>query len=164
VQENYPEQEGLFTNPLHWTKANTSLATGGEVPAHTLSRFGIKQPVYYAEVEWEDAMSLVLGQQKKIAPLPKFPAVQRDLSMVIDRTLSWQQIEQSVEKIGLENLQGIKLFDIFESDKLGVGKRSMAINLTFQHAEKTLTDAEIDGWMKKVIHALSTDCGAEIRK
>ncbi|MEN9497874.1 MAG: hypothetical protein RL750_773 [Bacteroidota bacterium] len=164
VQENYPEQEGLFTNPLHWTKANTFLATGGEVPAQTLSRFGIKQPVYYAEVEWEDAMSLVLGQQKKIAPLPKFPAVQRDLSMLIDRTLSWQQIEQSVEKIGLENLQGIKLFDIFESDKLGAGKRSMAINLTFQHAEKTLTDAEIDGWMKKVIHALSNDCGAEIRK
>jgi phenylalanyl-tRNA synthetase beta chain len=84
--------------------------------------------------------------------------------MLVDRSLTWARIEETIHNIGLENLQGIKLFDIFESDKLGADKRSMAINLTFQHPEKTLTDAEIDGWMQKVMLALSNDCSAEVRK
>ncbi len=164
VQETYPENDSLLTHALEWTRKGISLAKGGEVSSKTLSRFGIKQPVFYAEIDWQAVVELAMGIQQKIAPLPKFPAVQRDLSMLVDRSLSWTQIEQTVQKIGLENLQGIKLFDIFESDKLGAGKRSMAINLTFQHPEKTLTDAEIDGWMQKVIQRLSTDCSAEIRK
>ena len=71
---------------------------------------------------------------------------------------------KKLQKIRIKTLRDIKVFDIFESDKLGVDKRSMAINLIFQHSEKTLTDAEIDGWMQQVMKALASECNAEIRK
>ncbi|MFM7672224.1 MAG: phenylalanine--tRNA ligase subunit beta [Bacteroidota bacterium] len=164
VKEEYPANVSLLKDCIHWIVDGKRLAEGGEVPAKRLTHFGIKQPVFYAEMDWTMAMKMALTIQKKISPLPKFPAVQRDLSMVVDRSLSWAQIEHTVQKIGLENLQRIKLFDIFESDKLGTDKRSTAVNLIFQHPDKTLTDAEIDGWMQQVMLALSNECGAEIRK
>ena len=164
VEEQYSSSSEQLIDPIDWMAGGQELATGGEVPGQTLTRFGIKQAVFYAELEWDRILQAALKSQKKIAPLPKFPSVQRDLSLLVDRSLTWQQIETTLQKIGLENLQAIKLFDIFESDKLGADKRSMAINLTFLHPDKTLTDAEIEGWMQKLMQALSSDCGAEVRK
>ena len=164
VTEIYPDTEPQWMDPIEWQHLGTRLALGGQVTAEKMDRFGIKQPVFYAELDWQLIMDRVLQTRTKIHVLPKFPAVQRDLAMVVDRTLPWSMLESTVQQIGLENLQGIKLFDIFESDKLGVDKRSMAINLIFQHSEKTLTDAEIDGWMQQVMKALASECNAEIRK
>jgi phenylalanyl-tRNA synthetase beta chain len=164
VTEIYPDTEPQWMDPIEWQHRGTRLALGGQVTAEKMDRFGIKQPVFYAELDWQLIMDRVLQTRTKIHVLPKFPAVQRDLAMVVDRTLPWSMLESTVQQIGLENLQGIKLFDIFESDKLGVDKRSMAINLIFQHSEKTLTDAEIDGWMQQVMKALASECNAEIRK
>ena len=70
----------------------------------------------------------------------------------------------TVQKIKLDKLQDIKLFDIFESEKLGAGKKSMAVNFTFQDEGKTLTDKEIDGWMSKIMTSLEKELQAEIRK
>jgi len=164
VTEIYPDTEPQWMDPIEWQHRGTRFALGGQVTAEKMDRFGIKQPVFYAELDWQLIMDRVLQTRTKIHVLPKFPAVQRDLAMVVDRTLPWSMLESTVQQIGLENLQGIKLFDIFESDKLGVDKRSMAINLIFQHSEKTLTDAEIDGWMQQVMKALASECNAEIRK
>ncbi len=164
IQEEYPDAEANWIDPITWSYQGLPVAKGGQVATEKREQFGIKQPVFYAEVEWHEVMNLLLTKRTKISPLPKFPAVQRDLAMVVDRSLHWSKLESTIRQIGLENLQGIKLFDIFESDKLGADKRSMAINLTFLHPDKTLTDAEIDGWMSQVMHALATDCQAEIRK
>lgn len=68
--------------------------------------------------------------------------------MVVSKELVWEEVQVTVQKIKLDKLQDIKLFDIFESEKLGAGKKSMAVNFTFQDESKTLTDKEIDGWMK----------------
>jgi len=69
-----------------------------------------------------------------------------------------------VQALKLNKLQGIRLFDVFESEKLGAGKKSIAINFTFLDQEKTLTDQEIDGWMKAIITSLEKNLQAEIRK
>ena len=69
-----------------------------------------------------------------------------------------------MQKIKLNKLRGVKLFDIFESEKLGIGKKSLAVNFTFLDEEKTLTDQEIDGWMNKIMTTLEKDLQAEIRK
>lgn len=164
IQEEYPSPEANWMDPIGWSHQGVRLALGGQVSSEKLDRFGIKQAVCYAELDWQLIMDRVLRTQTKIRSLPKFPLVQRDLAMVVDRSLTWVKLESTLQKIGLENLQGIKLFDIFESEKLGADKRSMAINLTFQHPEKTLTDAEIDGWMQQVMNALASECNAEIRK
>jgi phenylalanyl-tRNA synthetase beta chain len=99
-----------------------------------------------------------------IKAISKFPAVQRDLAMIVPKQLQYEEVEKTVQKIKPDTLQEIKLFDIFESEKLGSGKKSMAINFTFSDEEKTLTDKEIDGWMNRIMITLEKDLQAEIRK
>jgi phenylalanyl-tRNA synthetase beta chain len=83
---------------------------------------------------------------------------------LVGPALPYSEVEKTIHKIKLAKLQGIKLFDIFESEKLGPGKKSIAINLTFLDEEKTLTDAEIDVWMNKIMTTLEKSLDAEIRR
>lgn len=146
-------------------KINGQIVAGaGEVKKVMLEKFGIKQPVFFASLNWEMLSGIAAGQTKAVKDLPRFPAVQRDLAMIVDRGLAWENVKQSVQKIRISKLQEIKLFDIFESEKLGTGKKSMAVNFTFRDEEKTLTDKEIDGWMNKIMAVLEKDLQAEIRK
>ena len=125
---------------------------------------GIKQPVFFAELNW-DYLAVQFNQQRSvIREIPRFPAVQRDLALIAPRSLTWEQIQSTVQKIRIESLQDIKLFDIFESDKLGVDKKSMAVNFTFQNMERTLTDKEIEGWMNKILTNLEKELGVNLRK
>jgi phenylalanyl-tRNA synthetase beta chain len=96
--------------------------------------------------------------------IPKFPAVQRDLALVVDKAIAYQQIEKTTQSIKLNKLKAVHLFDVFESEKLGAGKKSMAVNFTFLDEEKTMTDSEIDAMMNKLIDAYVKELGAEIRK
>ena len=84
--------------------------------------------------------------------------------MVVPKHLSYAEVEKSVNNLKLSKLQEVKLFDIFESEKLGTDKKSVAISFTFLDEEKTLTDKEIDGWMSKIMTTLEKDLDAEIRK
>ena len=129
-----------------------------------LHRFDIKQPVLFAEIDWHTVSLLAANQKQAISPIPKFPAVQRDLAIVVPSHLAYEEVEKAVQKAKLNKLYGLKLFDVFESDKLGHGKKSLAVNFTFLDQEKTLTDVEIDGWMKKIMQALEKELQAEIRK
>ncbi len=130
----------------------------------TLSRFDIKQPVLFADLNWEMLSKMAAGNKPIFSQIPKYPSVQRDLAMIVPSQLAYDKVEKTVKNIKLNNLQGIKLFDIFESEKLGADKKSMAVNFTFLDEEKTLTDQEIDSWMNKIMSALEKDLGAEIRK
>jgi phenylalanyl-tRNA synthetase beta chain len=107
---------------------------------------------------------LASKQSQAIKEIPRLPSVQRDLAMIVSKELAWQDVEATVQRIALNKLQDIKLFDIFESEKLGAGKKSIAVNFTFLDEEKTLTDKEIDGWMSKIMTVLEKDLQAEIRK
>ncbi len=140
------------------------IAGAGEVKKKVLDRFGIKQPVFFAGFDWSVLPELAANQTAALQEVPRFPGVQRDLAMVISRELAWEKVRQTVQNIKLNNLQDIKLFDIFESEKLGSGKKSIAVNFTFLDEKKTLTDKEIDGWMSKIITTLEKDLQAEIRK
>ena len=126
-------------------------------------RFDIKAPVYFADVDWEAVLKLA---QKPIRyqELPRFPAVQRDLALVVDNTTTYAQLQAVIKNLKLSKLQDVRLFDVFKSDKLGAGKQSMAMSFTFQDAEKTLTDKETDGMMHRIIAAFQKEVGAEIRK
>jgi phenylalanyl-tRNA synthetase beta chain len=129
-----------------------------------LDAFDIKQPVFYIDINF--ARLLELASQKKITykEVSKFPAMQRDLALVVDRNLSFDLIDQQVRKSNLSKLQQMRLFDIFESDKLGVNKKSMAVSFTFVDEEKTLTDKEVDGMVARLVQNFEKELGAEIRK
>jgi phenylalanyl-tRNA synthetase beta chain len=140
------------------------IAGAGEVAKKMLDKFGIKQPVFFAGLNWGLLSELASKQSLVIKSISKFPAVQRDLAMIVPKQLQYEEVEKMVQKIKPGTLQEIRLFDIFESEKLGADKKSMAINFTFLDEEKTLTDKEIDGWMNKIMTTLEKDLQAEIRK
>jgi len=143
---------------------NLIIAGTGEVKKSILDKFGIKQPVFFADLNWAVLSELASKQTKAVKEISKYPAVQRDVAMIVPKEMAWEQVQQTVQKIKLNKLQDIKLFDIFESEKLGAGKKSVAVNFTFLDEEKTLTDKEIDGWMNKIMTTLEKDLQAEIRK
>lgn len=140
------------------------IAGAGDVKPIVLEKFGIRQPVFFAGFNWTLLAALAAGQKPVISEISRFPAVQRDLAMVVAKDLAWERVQQTVQNIKLHKLQDIKLFDIFESEKLGAGKRSIAVNFTFQDQDKTLTDKEIDDWMSRIMRTLENELGAEIRK
>ena len=84
--------------------------------------------------------------------------------MIVSKQTAYGQIEEGVKKLRLKQLKEVKLFDVFQSEKLGADKKSLAVNFTFQDEEKTLTDKEIDNWMNKIMNTLEKDLQAEIRK
>jgi phenylalanyl-tRNA synthetase beta chain len=146
-------------------KVNDDIVAGaGEVNQNILSHFGIKQPVFFAALNWEAVLKFANMQKLAIKELQRFPSVMRDISMVVPKQLAYGEVEKSVNKLKLDKLQEVKLFDIFESEKLGTGRKSVAVSFTFLDHERTLTDKEIDGWMGKIMSALEDELKAEIRK
>jgi phenylalanyl-tRNA synthetase beta chain len=151
-------------NHIVYKRNGEILAGAGEVSRKVLAKFDIRQPVFFAGLKW-DVLSRLASQQKPaIREIPRYPAVQRDIAMIVARQLPYEEVEKSVQKIRLNKLQELRLFDIFESEKLGADKKSLAVSFTFLDEEKTLTDKEIDGWMNKIMTALEKDLNAEIRK
>ncbi|MGC4233290.1 MAG: phenylalanine--tRNA ligase subunit beta [Niabella sp.] len=136
----------------------------GLVSKKMLESFDIKQPVFFADLNWDLIVKRSKANKVQFKPLSRFPAVQRDIAMVIPKSLKYAAVEEQVKKLNLKKLQAVQLFDIFESEKLGTDKKSIAVNFTFLDEEKTLTDGEIDGWMKKIMKSLEADLQAEIRK
>ncbi|HEX2630082.1 MAG TPA: phenylalanine--tRNA ligase subunit beta [Chitinophagaceae bacterium] len=140
------------------------IAGMGEVNKKVLDRFDIRQPVFFAGLNWAVLAPLAASQKAEITEIPRYPAVQRDLAMIVARQLPYEVVEKAVQKIKLPKLRDVRLFDIFESEKLGANKKSLAVSFTFLDEEKTLTDKEIDVWMQKIMTTLEKDLEAEIRK
>ena len=141
-----------------------TVASLGIVDGSELKRFDIKQPVYYAEFHWENLLQLIQQKQLRAQEIPKQLPVSRDLAMIVPSGLAYGELENAVKKLKLDKLKEIRLFDIFQSEKLGKDKKSLAVNFTFLDAEKTLTDKEIDGMMQKLMFTLEKEIQAEIRK
>jgi phenylalanyl-tRNA synthetase beta chain len=146
------------------TVGGIKIATLQEVSPKKRQQFDIKQGVVFVDI---DVASLVTAAEKQkivYKEVSKFPAVQRDLALVVDRAVTYAAIELAVGTVKLPKLKGIRLFDVFESDKLGVNKKSMALSFTFVDEEKTMTDTETDSMVSKLIGAFEKELGAEIRK
>jgi len=157
-------QDTGFDGGLQGKIAETVVLQCGIVNKKILSRFDIKQPVFFSDMNWDLLSGIAAANKPTCNQIPKFPAVQRDLSIVVPTQLAYEEIEKAVQALKLNKLQGVKLFDVFESEKFGAGKKSMAINFTFLDEEKTLTDQEIDGWMNRIMTSLEKNLQAEIRK
>jgi len=153
-----------FSLALSGQVAGKALVTLGEIDHEKLKAFDIKQPVYFIDFNWLLLLTLVGEEKITYKEVAKFPAVQRDLAIVVNRTVTFESIESAVGKVKIGKLQQMQLFDVFESEKLGSDKKSMAISFTFLDEEKTLTDKEIDGMMNKLIQSFETELSAEIRK
>jgi phenylalanyl-tRNA synthetase beta chain len=135
----------------------------GVIKKALLSRFDIKQPVVFADLYWDALMQKTKGRVQ-FKEISKFPTVERDLAMVVPKSMPYSDIPDQIKKLRIQQLQDVRLFDVFESEKLGQDKKSLAVNFTFLDEEKTLTDKEIDSWMSTIMTTLEKNIGAEIRK
>ncbi|HTC00276.1 MAG TPA: phenylalanine--tRNA ligase subunit beta, partial [Ferruginibacter sp.] len=153
-----------FDSAIEAKIKNHNIATIGSIEKKVLGNFDIKQPVFYIDIDWEQL--LILSKKAKIEykEISKFPAVQRDLAIVVDKSLKYEQVEKATQNARVNKLQSISLFDIFESEKLGANKKSLAVNFVFLDEEKTMTDKDIDAMMSKIIASYEKELQAEIRK
>ena len=135
-----------------------------EVSKKQLNDFDIKQPVYFIDINYVDLLKLVEKKKVVYKEVSKFPYVQRDLALIVNRSTTFESLEAAVKKVKLAKLQSVRLFDVFESDKLGTDKKSMAVSFTFLDEEKTLTDKETDSMVSKLIDVFQKELGADIRK
>ncbi len=133
------------------------------VPKKKLEQFSIKQPVFFADIRWAKLTETAKALKIEFSEISKYPEVQRDISMIVDKDILYERVENLTMGLNISKLVKIKLFDIFESEKLGHDKRSLAVSFTFSDKEKTLTDKEIDSMMNKIIVSYQKELGAEIR-
>lgn len=151
-------------NGLHATLNGKTLCSLSIVDDQTLERFHIKQPVYFADFNWDNVMAEALSKRVGFIELPKQLPVRRDLAMVVPKEMSYHSVEMLVHSIRLPKLQDIHLFDVFENEKLGADKKSLAVSFTFLDKEKTLTEKDIDGMLSGIMTLLEKELQAEIRK
>jgi phenylalanyl-tRNA synthetase beta chain len=151
-------------NCLQAKVKNVVLFEMGQVKNKILQQFDIRQAVYYADFDWASVLEISAKSKLSYTEIPRLPAVHRDLSIIVDKSLNYEQVEKAAWGTKINRLKAINLFDVFESDKLGAGKKSLAVSFTFRDEEKTLTDKEIDGMMSKIMQAFEKDLNAEIRK
>lgn len=162
---SYPSEEDRFDAGMIFELLDVGVAYFGVVSNRILRKFDIKQPVLFVEIDWDYLMKVIPGKRLTVfREIPRFPSVHRDLAIIVDSSLPYSKVQEAVQKTMLKHLQEVKLFDIFESEKIGAGKKSLAISFTFMNEEKTLTDKEIEEWMKIIMAALEKDLSAEIRK
>ena len=126
-------------------------------------QFGLDNPVYYAELNWTALMKVIKKNEVLYTEISKFPAVSRDLALLVDNTVEFAQIEQIARQTEKKLLKKVELFDVYEGDKLPAGKKSYAVNFILQDEEKTMGDKQIDAIMQKLIANLKKQLGAELR-
>jgi len=124
----------------------------------------LDKEVFYADFNFD--MILAAARENKIVykEVSKFPAVRRDLSMLLDKTITFNQLKQIALKSERKLLKEVNVFDVYQGDKLPAGKKSYALSFVLQDEEKTLTDKAIDAIMQKIMYNLGKEAGAEIRK
>lgn len=164
VQEFVAATSEKLDNTVELKIKNEVVAVAGSINKATAGKFDCRQAVLYADINWDKLMQMNKKNSISFKEISKFPAVQRDLALVVDKAIAYQQIETATKLAKLNKLKSVNLFDIFESEKLGANKKSMAVSFTFLDEEKTMTDSEIDAMMNKLIGAYEKELGAEVRK
>ena len=146
-------------------KANNKLlALIGKPSDEVLKKYDIRTVVCHADINWSAWLEAAGKRSIRYKEISKFPTVQRDLSFVAGKSLSYTQIEKELQTLNIAQLKNYRLFDIFKSEKLGKDKQSMAMNFVFQDEQKTMKDEEVDSMMSKITKAFETNLHAEIRK
>lgn len=162
---DYIAEDPLMAYGLQWVGPNKKLwVSAGAVKKSLLKQHDIKNEVFYADFYWENIVQAVRQVRINFAEIVRYPVVRRDLALVLATDVRYEQIEAIAVKTAKNLLKSIHLFDVFEDEnKLGVGKKSYAVSFALQADDRTLTDAEIEKTMQKIVQALGQQLKAEIR-
>ena len=135
----------------------------GTVSHKLLKKMDIDQDVFYADINWNNLMRAIKKNETLYHDISKFPSVSRDLALLIDKSVEFEQIEQIARQTEKKLLKSVELFDVYEGKNLPEGKKSYAVNFILQDETKTLNDKQIEAIMTKLINNLKQKLGAELR-
>ena len=141
----------------------TQLAVMGTVNPQLARKFGVKQPVFMAEISWPVLFALIKRNKVAFKELPKYPEVKRDLAVLLDEGVSYADLRMTAIKQSKKLLRNVSLFDVYRGDKIPFGKKQYALSFTFQDLEKTLTDQDIERVMEGILKAYQNNFGAILR-
>jgi phenylalanyl-tRNA synthetase beta chain len=146
-----------------YNSGDEPLVIFGSLRKGLLAHFDCKQEVFYADVNWDLLVSLLPKKEKAFRDLPKYPEVRRDLALLLDRSVSFSELEKIAFDTEKRLLKSVSLFDVYEGDKIGEGKKSYALSYVLQDPERTLKDDEIDSIMQKIVKHYAEKLNATLR-
>jgi phenylalanyl-tRNA synthetase beta chain len=153
----------VFSEALTYVANGKTLLSVGSLQNKLLLSFGIKQPVFYADFNWDLMIKLIPTKEINYTEVTKFPEVRRDLALLINKEVTFAEIVKLAYQTEKNILQKVNLFDVYEGDKLEAGKKSYAVSFILQDKEKTLNDKQIEGIMNKLIKVYTEKLQAIIR-
>lgn len=134
------------------------------VESKDLALFDIKDDVYFASINWQTLLSKIASKTFALKPLPQFPIVRRDLSLIIDKATEFKTVANTIQKTNIQNIVDVNVFDVYEGKPLEEGKKSISIGFELYDEEKTMNEKEIDAIMQKLIKQFEQNLNAVIRK
>lgn len=159
------QQEGPapFAYSMNVFAGDDRIVTLGMLDKKTVQAFDLKDEVFYGVIEWETLLPRFAAQKLLYEEVPRYPEVRRDLALLIDREVSFAEIETIAFDTGKKLLRDVNLFDVYQDEKLGRNKKSYAVSFTLLDKERTLRDKDVDKVMNKLTKAFEQKLGASIR-
>ena len=160
---------GSLTNDIYaaaisvYTRSGKLLATLGVVHKKILKKFDIDNDVYYADLNWKALMKVIHNNVVAYKEISKYPAVKRDLALLLDKNVQFAEIEKIAYETDKKRLKSVELFDVYEGKNLEAGKKSYAVSFMLQDENATLNDKQIDKFMHKLVQNLETKLNAKLR-
>jgi len=156
------------TNPnlaygLDYLKGQKVLVSLGAVAAEALAKVDVDGQVYFADFDWDLLLKTIRKNSIKYKEVSKFPAVRRDLALLVDDATTFEQLKNIALKTERKLLKNVNIFDVYKGDKLPEGKKSYALSFVLQDEEKTLNDKQIDTIIQKLIINFEKEIGAVVR-
>lgn len=153
----------IYQDGLVYKLGKNQIATIGWIKKSILKEFDIEQTVFYAELNFTKILQFVSKKDIVFSELSKYPEVNRDLALLIDKSVKFDDIERIAFKTEKEILKSVSLFDVYEGKNLAEGKKSYAVSFVLENKEKTLQDKQIENTMNRLIEAFKKEIGAELR-
>lgn len=164
---NYQSEEisnDDFAYGIRYYRGDKTIVSFGAATTAAKKQADVDKDVYYADFDWELLLDIVRKNKIVNKEVPKYPAVRRDLSMLVDTEVTFNDLKTIALKTEKKLIKDVQVFDVYIGDKLPEGKKSYALNFTLQDEEQTLTDKQIDAVMQKIMYNLAQTAKAEIRK
>ena len=163
--ETAPAPADIFSEGVAYSLPgqHIPLAVVGTVLPALARKFDVKQPVFAAEINWNTLFLLVKRDKVAFKELPRFPEVRRDLALLLDESVSYSDLYRSSFKAARKLLKSVTLFDVYRGDKIPAGKKQYALGFVLPDLEKTLTDADVERIMNKLLSTFQNEYGAALR-
>ena len=159
----FPGKNDVFSEAIAIKQGKRTLVEFGVVKQGILKEFSIKQEVLYADFNWSELLQSSSSKSLKVKELPKFPSVKRDLALLLDEAVIFDDLYKTAFQTEKQLLKDVDLFDVYEGNNLPEGKKSYALSFLLQDENKTLNDKQIDKTMQKLQRAFEENFNAELR-